>query len=130
MENIKLALTFDDVLLTPAKSAVLPRDVDISTQLTQEIRLGIPLLSSAMDTVSETRMAICLAQEGGLSIIHKNMTPELQAKNVSDVKKFESGVINDPITVAPDTTIGDVLALTQKHHISGVPVVEGDDLVG
>jgi IMP dehydrogenase len=130
MENIKQALTFDDVLLTPARSSVLPRDVDLSTQLTKEIRLGIPLLSAAMDTVTETRMAICLAQEGGLSIIHKNMTPELQAKNVSRVKKFESGVINDPITVSPNTSIGDVLALTQRHKISGVPVVDGDNLVG
>ena len=130
MENIKQALTFDDVLLTPAKSAVLPRDVDLSTQFTKSIRLGIPLLSAAMDTVTEARMAICLAQEGGLSIIHKNMTPELQARNVEKVKKFESGVINDPITVSPDTTIEDVLALTRKHRISGVPVVEGDNLVG
>jgi IMP dehydrogenase len=130
MENIKLALTFDDVLLTPAKSAVLPRDVDLSTQLTREIRLGIPLLSAAMDTVTEAKMAICLAQEGGLSVIHKNMTPELQAKHVSKVKKFESGVISDPITVSPKTSIGDVIALTQRHHISGVPVVEGDNLVG
>jgi IMP dehydrogenase len=130
MENIKLALTFDDVLLTPAKSAVLPRDVDLSTQLTREIRLGIPLLSAAMDTVTEANMAICLAQEGGLSVIHKNMTPGLQAKHVSKVKKFESGVINDPITVSPKTSIGDVIALTQRHHISGVPVVDGDNLVG
>ncbi|MFQ3247400.1 MAG: IMP dehydrogenase [Arenicella sp.] len=130
MENIKQALTFDDVLLTPARSSVLPRDVDLSTQLTKEIRLGIPLLSAAMDTVTESRMAICLAQEGGLSVIHKNMTPELQAKNVSRVKKFESGVINDPITVSPNTSIGDVLALTRRHRISGVPVVDGDNLVG
>ncbi len=130
MENIKQALTFDDVLLTPAKSSVLPRDVELSTQLTKEIRLGIPLLSAAMDTVTESRMAICLAQEGGLSVIHKNMTPELQAKNVSRVKKFESGVINDPITVSPNTSIGDVLALTRRHKISGVPVVDGDNLVG
>ena len=121
MENIKQALTFDDVLLTPARSSVLPRDVDLSTQLTKDIRLGIPLLSAAMDTVTESRMAICLAQEGGLSVIHKNMTPELQAKNVSRVKKFESGVINDPITVSPNTSIGDVLALTRRHRISGVP---------
>jgi IMP dehydrogenase len=130
MENIKQALTFDDVLLTPARSSVLPRDVDLSTQLTKEIRLGIPLLSAAMDTVTESRMAICLAQEGGLSVIHKNMTPELQAKNVSRVKKFESGVINDPITVSPNTSIGEVLALTRRHRISGVPVVDGDNLVG
>ncbi|RBP49242.1 IMP dehydrogenase [Arenicella xantha] len=130
MENIKQALTFDDVLLTPAKSNVLPRDVDLSTQLTKQIRLGIPLLSAAMDTVTEARMAICLAQEGGLSIVHKNMTPELQARNVAKVKKFESGVINDPIKVSPSTSIGDVLALTRKHRISGVPVVDGDNLVG
>ena len=130
MENIKQALTFDDVLLTPARSSVLPRDVDLSTQLTKDIRLGLPLLSAAMDTVTESRMAICLAQEGGLSVIHKNMTPELQAKNVSRVKKFESGVINDPITVSPNTSIGDVLALTRRHRISGVPVVDGDNLVG
>ncbi len=130
MENIKQALTFDDVLLTPAKSGVLPRDVDLTTQLTSEIRLGIPLLSAAMDTVTEARMAICLAQEGGLSIIHKNMSPELQARNVSKVKKFESGVINDPITVTPDTSIGEVIQLTRKHRISGVPVVDGANLVG
>lgn len=130
MENIKQALTFDDVLLTPAKSSVLPRDVDLSTQLTKRIRLGIPVLSAAMDTVTEARMAICLAQEGGLSIIHKNMTPELQARNVAKVKKFESGVINDPIKVSPSTSIGDVIALTRKHKISGVPVVEGSNLVG
>ena len=130
MENIKQALTFDDVLLTPARSAVLPRDVQLSTQLTKEIRLGIPLLSAAMDTVTESRMAICLAQEGGLSVIHKNMTPELQAYNVEKVKKFESGVINDPIKVSPTTTIGDVLELTRKHRISGVPVVDGANLVG
>ena len=130
MENIKQALTFDDVLLTPAKSSVLPRDVQLSTQLTKHIRLGIPLLSAAMDTVTEARMAICLAQEGGLSVIHKNMTPELQARNVSRVKKFESGVINDPITVSPTTSIGDVIALTRAKRISGVPVVDGNNLVG
>ncbi|NND81466.1 MAG: IMP dehydrogenase [Gammaproteobacteria bacterium] len=130
MENIKQALTFDDVLLIPAKSAVLPRDVDLSTQLTKSIRLGIPLLSAAMDTVTEARMAICLAQEGGLSVIHKNMSPELQARNVASVKKFESGVISDPITVTPSTSIADVLAVTRKHSISGVPVVDGDNLVG
>lgn len=130
MENIKQALTFDDVLLTPARSAVLPRDVDLSTQLTSHIRLGIPLLSAAMDTVTEDRMAICMAQEGGLSIIHKNMTPELQAQHVAQVKKFESGVISNPISVAPDASIADVLELTRRHSISGVPVVEGDDLVG
>ena len=130
MENIKQALTFDDVLLTPAKSSVLPRDVDLSTQLTKDIRLGIPLLSAAMDTVTEARMAICLAQEGGLSIIHKNMSPEMQAREVSKVKKFESGVIRDPITVTPNTSIGEVIELTRRKRISGVPVVEGENLLG
>ncbi|MCH2190317.1 MAG: IMP dehydrogenase [Gammaproteobacteria bacterium] len=130
MEKIKQALTFDDVLLTPARSSVLPRDVELSTQLTKKIRLGIPLLSAAMDTVTESRMAICLAQEGGLSIIHKNMPPELQARHVSRVKKFEAGVISDPITVGPDVSIGDVIKLTNQKRISGVPVVNGDQVVG
>ncbi len=130
MESIKQALTFDDVLLTPAKSNVLPRDVDLSTPLTARIQLGLPLLSAAMDTVTEARMAICLAQEGGLSVVHKNISPERQAREVAKVKKFESGVITDPITVAPQTSIGEVLALTKKHRISGVPVVDGDNLVG
>ena len=130
MENIKQALTFDDVLLSPAKSNILPRDVDLRTSLTARIELGLPLLSAAMDTVTEARMAICLAQEGGLSVIHKNISAEQQAREVAKVKKFESGVINDPITVSPTTSIGDVLALTKKHRISGVPVVEADNLVG
>jgi len=130
MEHIKQALTFDDVLLSPAKSSVLPRDVDLRTSLTARIDLGLPLLSAAMDTVTEARMAICLAQEGGLSMIHKNITPEQQAREVAKVKKFESGVITDPITVSPTTSIADVLALTQKHRISGVPVVDKDSLVG
>ena len=130
MENIKQALTFDDVLLTPARSSVLPRDVELSTQLTKKIRLGIPLLSAAMDTVTESRMAICLAQEGGLSIIHKNMPPELQARHVARVKKFEAGVISDPITVGPEVSIGDVIKLTNQKRISGVPVVDGDQVVG
>jgi len=130
MENIKQALTFDDVLLTPARSSVLPRDVELSTQLTKKIRLGIPLLSAAMDTVTESRMAICLAQEGGLSIIHKNMPPELQARHVARVKKFEAGVISDPITVGPEVSIGDVIKLTSQKRISGVPVVDGDQVVG
>ena len=130
MENIKQALTFDDVLLSPAKSNILPRDVDLRTPLTARIELGLPLLSAAMDTVTEARMAICLAQEGGLSVIHKNISAEQQAREVAKVKKFESGVINDPITVSPTTSIGDVLALTKKHRISGVPVVDADNLVG
>ena len=130
MENIKQALTFDDVLLSPAKSNILPRDVDLRTPLTARIELGLPLLSAAMDTVTEARMAICLAQEGGLSVIHKNIPPHQQAREVAKVKKFESGVITDPITVSPTTSIGEVLALTKKHRISGVPVVDADNLVG
>ena len=130
MEHIKQALTFDDVLLSPAKSSVLPRDVGLRTSLTARIELGLPLLSAAMDTVTEARMAICLAQEGGLSVIHKNITPEQQAREVAKVKKFESGVITDPITVSPMTSIADVLAITKKHRISGVPVVDRDSLVG
>ena len=130
MENIKQALTFDDVLLSPAKSNILPRDVDLRTPLTARIELGLPLLSAAMDTVTEARMAICLAQEGGLSVIHKNIPPQQQAREVAKVKKFESGVITDPITVSPTTSIGEVLALTKKHRISGVPVVDADNLVG
>lgn len=130
MENIRTALTFDDILLVPAASSVMPRDVELSTQLTQEISLGIPVLSAAMDTVTEHRMAISLAQEGGLGIIHKNFTPEEQAHQVSKVKKYEAGIINDPITVAPNTSIGDVIELTRRKKISGVPVVDGNQLVG
>lgn len=124
------ALTFDDVLLVPAYSNVLPRDVSLSTQLTRDITINIPLLSSAMDTVTESRLAIAMAQEGGLGVLHKNMTIEQQADEVRKVKKFESGVVRDPITVSPTTSIGDVVALTRSHNISGVPVVDGDDLVG
>jgi IMP dehydrogenase len=124
------ALTFDDVLLVPAYSNVLPRDVSLSTQLTRDITINIPLLSSAMDTVTESRLAIAMAQEGGLGVLHKNMTIEQQAEEVRKVKKFESGVVRDPITVSPTTSIGDVVALTRSHNISGVPVVDGDDLVG
>ena len=130
MENIRTALTFDDVLLVPAASSVLPRDVELSTQLTEEISLGIPVLSAAMDTVTEHRMAISLAQEGGLGIIHKNFTAAEQARQVLKVKKYESGIINDPITVCPTMTIGDVIELTRRKNISGVPVVDGDTLVG
>lgn len=124
------ALTFDDVLLLPAYSNVLPRDVNLATQLTRDITIAIPLLSSAMDTVTESRLAIAMAQEGGLGILHKNMTIEQQAEEVRKVKKFESGVVRDPITVSPTTTIGEVVELTRSHNISGVPVVDGDDLVG
>ncbi len=124
------ALTFDDVLLVPAHSTVLPNDVDLGTQLTREIRLNIPLISAAMDTVTEARLAIALAQAGGIGIVHKNMTPKEQAKQVSKVKKYESGVISDPFTTTADTSIREVMELTRKRKISGVPVVDGNKLVG
>ena len=124
------ALTFDDVLLVPAHSTVLPRDVRLQTQLTRGISLNIPILSAAMDTVTEARLAIALAQEGGIGIIHKNMTIEQQAHEVAKVKRFESGVIKDPITVSSNVTIREVIALTRQHNISGVPVVNGKELVG
>jgi len=124
------ALTFDDVLLVPAYSQVLPRAVSLETQLTRAIKLNIPIMSAAMDTVTEARLAITMAQEGGIGIIHKNMSPEEQARQVRQVKKFEAGVIRDPITVGPDTSIREVLNLTRSHNISGVPVVDGTELVG
>jgi len=124
------ALTFDDVLLIPDHSTVLPKEVRLATRLTREIALNIPILSAAMDTVTESRLAITLAQEGGIGIVHKNMTVEEQAQEVRVVKKYESGVIKDPITVTPETSIRDVLELTRAYHISGVPVVDGEDLVG
>jgi len=124
------ALTFDDVLLQPAYSEVLPRQVELKTQLTRTISLNIPLLSAAMDTVTESKLAIALAQEGGLGIIHKNMTAERQAGEVRAVKKYESGVITDPIVVPPDMSIGEVLKLTRANRISGVPVVDKGQLVG
>lgn len=124
------ALTFDDVLLLPAYSNVLPRNVSLATKLTRDIDINIPLLSAAMDTVTESRLAIAMAQEGGLGILHKNMTIEEQADEVRKVKKFESGVVRDPITVGPNTTIGEVVELTRANKISGVPVVDGQDLVG
>lgn len=124
------ALTFDDVLLIPAHSTVLPNDVALGTQITRDIKLNIPLISAAMDTVTEAKLAIAIAQEGGIGILHKNMSIELQAKNVVKVKKYESGVISDPITVSPDTTIREVAELTSKNKISGLPVLEGKNLVG
>lgn len=124
------ALTFDDVMLLPAYSEILPREVDLTTHLTQSLTLNIPIVSAAMDSVTEARLAIALAQEGGIGIIHKNMPPDEQARQVSRVKKFESGVISDPITVAPTATIREVNVLTQANNISGVPVVEGSELVG
>jgi IMP dehydrogenase len=130
MHITKQALTFDDVSLIPAHSTVLPREVDLTTRLTRDITLNIPLLSAAMDTVTEGRLAIAIAQEGGVGIIHKNMTPERQAQEVRMVKKFESGVIKEPITIAPEVSIGEVLEITKANNISGVPVVDGQSLVG
>jgi IMP dehydrogenase len=130
MRILEEALTFDDVLLVPARSDVLPREVDLSTQLTRGIRIGLPLVSAAMDTVTEARLAITMAQEGGMGIIHKNMPIEAQAREVGHVKKFESGVIADPITVSPDATIRQVIELTRARGISGVPVVSGAKVVG
>ncbi len=123
-------LTFDDVLLVPAHSTVLPRDASLATRLTRDITLNIPLVSAAMDTVTEARLAIALAQEGGIGIIHKNMSPEQQARHVRQVKKYESGVIKDPITVTPATTIREVNAMARLHNISGFPVVDGASLLG
>ncbi len=124
------ALTFDDVLLVPARSEVLPKDVSLATRLTRGIQLNIPLVSAAMDTVTEARLAIAMALYGGIGIIHKNMTAEEQAAQVRKVKRYESGVIKDPITVSPDTSIADVMELTRANGISGVPVVDGKNLVG
>lgn len=130
MKIIQEALTFDDVLLVPAHSTVLPREVELKTRLTRNITLNIPLVSAAMDTVTEARLAIAIAQEGGIGIIHKNMTTEQQAAEVSRVKKYESGVIKDPITVSPNVTVREVMELTRAKNISGVPVVDGEELVG
>ena len=130
MRIIEEALTFDDVLLVPAHSTVLPNEVDLTTRVTRDIQLNVPILSAAMDTVTESRLAISIAQEGGLGIIHKNLTPQEQADHVKTVKKYESGVIKDPVQVSPDKTIREVNALREHFQISGVPVVEGEDLVG
>ncbi|KJV28092.1 IMP dehydrogenase [Luteibacter yeojuensis] len=130
MRILAEALTYDDVFLVPGHSTVLPRDVDTSTRFTRGLRLNIPIVSAAMDTVTEARLAITMAQNGGLGIIHKNLTPQQQAEQVRLVKKFEAGVIRSPITVRPDTSIGEVIALTRAHNISGVPVVDGERLVG
>jgi IMP dehydrogenase len=130
MRIAKEALTFDDVLLQPGYSEVLPREVDLSTSLTREIRLNIPLLSAAMDTVTEARLAIALAQEGGIGIVHKNMDTEEQARQVQKVKKFESGMVRNPITVNPEMTVREVIDLTRSMGISGVPVVDGKNTLG
>jgi IMP dehydrogenase len=130
MRVVQRALTFDDVSIVPAHSAVLPRDVSLRTRLTRTIELNIPLVSAAMDTVTEARLAIALAQEGGIGIVHKNMTPRAQAAEVSKVKRYESGVVKDPITIAPSMSVREVLNLIRTHRISGLPVVEGRTVVG
>jgi IMP dehydrogenase len=130
MRLIQKALTFDDVLLVPAYSAILPKDTSLNTRLTRNISLSIPLVSAAMDTVTESRLAIAIAQEGGIGIIHKNLTAKEQAREVARVKRFEAGVVRDPITIPPTMKIRDVIALSQQHGISGFPVVEGKNVVG
>ncbi|HQW39091.1 MAG TPA: IMP dehydrogenase, partial [Usitatibacteraceae bacterium] len=130
MRVIQKALTFDDVLLVPAHSTVLPREVSLATQLTRSIQLSLPLLSAAMDTVTEARLAIALAQEGGIGIVHKNMPPSAQADEVAKVKRFESGVVKEPITVSPGMTVREVLGITRQHRISGLPVLDEGRVVG
>jgi IMP dehydrogenase len=130
MRLLQKALTFDDVLLVPAYSAILPKDTSLHTRLTRNISLSIPLVSAAMDTVTEARLAIAMAQEGGIGIIHKNLTAKEQAREVSKVKRFEAGVVRDPITIPPTMRVRDVMALSQQHGISGFPVVEGKTVVG
>ncbi len=130
MRLIQKALTFDDVLLVPAYSAILPKDTSLNTRLTRNISLSIPLVSAAMDTVTEARLAIAMAQEGGIGIVHKNLTAKEQAREVAKVKRFEAGVVRDPITIPPTMKIRDVIALSHQHGISGFPVVEGKVVVG
>ncbi|MDF1758917.1 MAG: IMP dehydrogenase [Coxiellaceae bacterium] len=130
MKIVQDALTFDDVLLLPRFSSVLPRDVDLTTQLAPQLQLNIPLLSAAMDTVTEARLAIRMAEMGGMGVLHKNMPVEQQAREVLKVKKFESGIVLDPLTVPPTATVGEVLELTQAHQFSGMPVVDGKQLLG
>ena len=130
MRAARKALTFDDVLLVPAHSLVVPNDVSLKSRLTASVGLNIPLLSAAMDTVTETRLAIAIAQEGGMGVVHKNMPPAKQAAEVAKVKRFESGVVKDPITIPPTMSVREVLALTRQHRISGLPVVDGRRVVG
>lgn len=127
---VQEALTFDDVLLLPAYSTVLPKDVSLKTRLTRGIYLNIPLVSAAMDTVTESRMAIAMAQNGGIGILHKNMDIAAQAAEVRRVKKFEAGMVKDPITVSPETTVRELIAITSANNISGVPVVKDGKVVG
>ena len=130
MRLLGKALTFDDVLLVPAYSQVLPRDADLSTRLSRNIRLNLPLVSAAMDTVTEARLAIAIAQEGGVGIVHKNLSPRQQAAEVARVKRYESGVLRDPITITPDVTVRQVIELSRQHGFSGFPVLEGKTVVG
>src|SRR5262247_1360871 len=130
MRLVQKALTFDDVLLVPAHSRVLPREVSLKTRLSRKIELNIPLLSAAMDTVTESRLAIAMAQEGGIGIVHKNLPPKAQAAEVAKVKRFESGVLRDPMTIPPEMPVREVLALQREHKISGFPVVKNGKVVG
>src|SRR5436189_5677677 len=130
MRMIQKALTFDDVLLLPAHSRILPREASLRTRLTRKLELNIPLVSAAMDTVTEARLAIALAQEGGIGIVHKNLTPKQQAAEVARVKRYESGVLRDPITVTPEMTVRQVMELAKAHGISGFPVLQGKLVVG
>lgn len=130
MRLLEQALTFDDILLVPARSNMLPKEVSLTTQLTQNISINTPLLSAAMDTVTESELAIAMAEEGGIGIIHKNMSPQHQAEHVSKVKRFESGVVLNPIVIDPNMTVDEVINLTKKHKISGLPVIEGNKVVG
>ena len=130
MRLLGKALTFDDVLLVPAFSQVLPRDTSLTTQLSRNITLNLPLVSAAMDTVTEARLAIALAQEGGIGIVHKNLTAKQQAAEVARVKRYESGVLRDPITIGPDMTVREVIALSEQHGVSGFPVVQGKTVIG
>jgi len=130
MRLLEQALTFDDILLVPARSNILPKEVSLVTQLTQNISINIPLLSAAMDTVTESELAIAMAEEGGIGIIHKNMSPQHQAEHVSKVKRFESGVVLNPIVIDPNMTVDEVINLTKKHKISGLPVIENNKVVG
>src|SRR5438309_1640887 len=128
--EIRQALTFDDVMLVPAASAIMPAETDTRSQLTREIQLGIPLISAAMDTVTEAALAIAMAQAGGMGVIHRNLTPSEQADQVRRVKKFESGMVVNPLTIGPGASLADALDLMQRHHISGIPVVEGNGKPG
>ena len=128
MRLLGKALTFDDVLLVPAYSQVLPKDTTLATRFTRNIELNLPLVSAAMDTVTEARLAIAIAQEGGIGIVHKNLTPKAQAAEVSKVKRHEAGVLKDPITITPNMTVGQVVEITRQHRISGMPVVDKTSL--